>query len=252
MHAAISLRLVNRDYLSGQKHFYGGRNRALWQRLGPGSSRGHFWRFGGWEVFDLSGWHRNAGPERNKFLAIVVGSLCFSRKLYGEFLALELCLESGRSSCRVGDGRSDVLILGTTERGFWRTTRTDTRLSSVACKRERDRSLAGVVAHPKVMWRAHSERLATTDRGHGTWRGTEGHCRDRERTRLEANNRSSVGDVGRWLREEGLLLELLELRRKAGHACSYRVLPELVMVKRRGGRWREEGRGYIAWGHLES
>lgn len=250
MHAITSLGLANRDYLSGDKDFYGGRNRALWHRLGPGSSRGHLGRSGCWEGFDLlSKWYRIACPERNKFLAIVVDSLFFSGKLYGELLALELCLQSGRGSCRVRDGWSDVLILGTAKSRFWRTTRTDTRLSSVTRKRERDRPLAGVVAHPEVMWRAHPQLLTTTDRGHGTWRGTQGHCRDRERAVLKANNGSSVGNVGRWLWEEGLLLEM---RGEAGHACSYRVMPELVVVERRWERWREEGRGYIAWGHLES
>ena len=142
-----------------------------------------------------------------------------------------------------------MLILRTAESRFWRTTRTDTRLSSVACKWERDRSLAGVVAHSEVMWRAHSQRLTTTDGGHGTWRRTQGHCGDRERARWKANDRASVGDMGRWLWEEGLLLEL---GREARHASSYRMLSELMMVERRGERGREEGRGYIARGHLES
>lgn len=142
-----------------------------------------------------------------------------------------------------------MLILRTAESCFWRTTRTDTRLSSVACKWERYRSLAGVVAHSEMMWWTHSQRLTTTYRGHGTRRRTHGHCRERERARRKANDRPSVRDMGGWLWEEGLLLEL---RRKARHASSYRMLSELVMMERRRERGREEGWGYIARGHLES
>jgi len=247
--ASVPLGFVNGDYLSRQKYFYGGRNRAFWQRLGPEFSSGHLRRPGWWEHFDLFEWHRIASPERNKILAIATDSFLFSGEVYDELLALELCLEGSRSGCRVGDGWSDVLILGTAESRLWRTTCTDTRLSSVACKRERDRPLAGVVAHSEVMWRAHSQRLATTYGGHGTWRGTHGNGRDRERARRKANDRASVGHMGGRLWEEGLLLEL---RGQAGHTSSYRVLSELVVVERGGERGREEGRGYLAWRHLES
>jgi hypothetical protein len=142
-----------------------------------------------------------------------------------------------------------VLVLGTAEGRFWRTTCTDTRLTSVARKWKRDGSLASVVAHSEVMCRAHSQRRATTDGGHRTWRGTWGHCWDRERTWREANDGASVGDVGGRLWEERLLLEL---RGETGHSSSYRVVSELMMVKRRRQRWREEGRGYVGWGQLES
>ena len=184
--------------------------------------------------------HRNriAGPERNKNAAVVVNSLFFTGKLYCELLALELCFEGGRGGRRVGDGRSDVLILGTTECRFWRATRTDTRLSPVARERERNRSLASVVTHSEVMWRSHSHRGTTSDWGHGTWRRTQTqrHCRDGKSAWSKANDRASVGDMGRRLWEEGLLLEL---RGEARHASSYRVMSELVMVKRRRERWRE-------------
>jgi len=181
------------DYLSGQKYIDGGRNRVLWQRLGPEFSRSHLRRFGWWERFDLSQWNRIASPERKK---IAVDSLLFTGKLYYELLALELCFEGGGGGRRVGDRRSDVLILGTAQCRFWRTTRTDTRLSPVARERERNRSLASVVTHPEVMLRTHPKRLATTtDWGHGTWGGTQGH---RESTRRKANDRASVGDMERW------------------------------------------------------
>lgn len=84
-----------------------------------------------------------------------------------------------------------------------------------------------------------AQRRTTTDGGHGSWRGSQGHCRDRESAWSKANDRASVGDMGRRLWEEGLLLELLELRGEARHASSNRVLSELVMVERRRERWRE-------------
>lgn len=92
------------------------------------------------------------------------------------------------------------------------------------------------MAHSEMVWRAHSQRLTTIDGGHGTWRRTQGHRRERERARRKANDRASVGDMRRWLWEEVLLLELW---REAGHSSSYRMLSELVMVERRGERGRE-------------
>lgn len=199
-------------------------------------------------------WNRIASPERNKNVAVVANCFLFTGKLYYELLALELCFEGGRGGRRVGDGRSDVLILGTAECGLWRTTGTDTRLSPVARERERNGSLASVVTHSEVMWRAHPHsHRRTTDGGHGGRRRTQRHWhwRHRKSAWSKANDRASVGDMGRWLWEERLLLELLlELRGEARHASSYRVLSELVVVKRRRERWREQRRRYIAVGHL--